>query len=359
MISDAVPIKLAQLLLRVVEAQGFDVKEFLLNHGLDQQLASSESDLPSHISAEQYNRLYTSITGLLQDECFGLHLKAKIPSGTFRMMCLTIIHCKDLGSAIERAEEFMVFCRNLCQMPVLKHQPIIHLDEQHVINILPDAGSIARNKKLSHDSDIQNLVAIAASLHMWRMFCSWLIGQPVELTGVYFCEPQPAKTVLLEQLFDCPLHFNQAYNGLCYHRQLLELPLIHNEESLNNFLKTAPYQLSVKHSSNSDIEKRIRSLVGSDFSQPFPSIETIAEQLNISVRTLRRHLKQAGTSYQKLKDNTRLAAATAYLNRPGLTIQAIAALMGFDEPSAFHRAFKKWTGQTPGQYRKALAKQYH
>ena len=60
------------------------------------------------------------------------------------------------------------------------------------------------------------------------------------------------------------------------------------------------------------------------------------------------------TTYQEFKDHTRRDAAEQLLSRPELKINAVAAMLGFDEPSAFHRSFKKWTGNTPGEYRQTL-----
>ena len=67
--------------------------------------------------------------------------------------------------------------------------------------------------------------------------------------------------------------------------------------------------------------------------------------------TLRRHLREEGSSFQELKDHLRRDLAIYHLGRDELAIQDIAEQLGFSEPSAFHRAFKKWTGLTPGAYR--------
>ncbi len=346
--SKLVPIKLVQLLLRVVEAQGFDVDSFLNEHGFSYNPINKNIDpaaLPTHVSAKEYNHLYQGITWLLQDECFGLQLKGKIPSGTFRMMCLCIIHCKSLEEAIERVNEFTRFCRNLAGLPLLQHTPLKYCDDGSVINLLPDSGE---------SESTQSIVSIAASMHMWRKFCAWLIGKSLPLIEVHFTHDKPVKVELLEEVFNCPIRFNASYNGFRYSQALLKSPVIHNEDSLNDFLKQAPYQLSVTHFDESSIQTRIQAIVGNDFSKDFPTIEQVSEQLNMSVRTLRRRLKNENTSYQQFKDQIRMDAAKTYLKRPGLKINAVAALMGFDEPSAFHRAFKKWTQQTPGEYRNSF-----
>lgn len=71
----------------------------------------------------------------------------------------------------------------------------------------------------------------------------------------------------------------------------------------------------------------------------------------MSAQTLRRHLREEGSSFQELKDNLRRDLAIYHLSRNEISIQLIAEQLGFSEPSAFHRAFKKWTGLTPGAYR--------
>ncbi|HBM49958.1 MAG TPA: AraC family transcriptional regulator, partial [Marinobacter sp.] len=96
---------------------------------------------------------------------------------------------------------------------------------------------------------------------------------------------------------------------------------------------------------------RIRGLIGRDFSRPMPDFDWIALELHTSPQTLRRRLKQENTSFQEIKDLLRRDMAIYYLSHQELPINDIAERVGFTEPSTFHRAFKKWTGVTPGAWR--------
>ena len=82
-----------------------------------------------------------------------------------------------------------------------------------------------------------------------------------------------------------------------------------------------------------------------------PSLEAIAAQWAMAPQTLRRHLREEGRGFQQIKDELRRDAAIACLAEPGLTLPEIAQRLGFSEASTFHRAFKKWTGVAPGEYR--------
>ena len=82
-----------------------------------------------------------------------------------------------------------------------------------------------------------------------------------------------------------------------------------------------------------------------------PSQELIAADLSVSNRTLQRKLKDEGTSFMDLLQDTRLQLARKYLRQPGRSVVETAYLLGFSEPSTFSRAFKRWTGRAPAEYR--------
>ena len=84
--------------------------------------------------------------------------------------------------------------------------------------------------------------------------------------------------------------------------------------------------------------------------EDWPTLVGLAHELNVTPSTLRRHLAHEGSSYRDIKDQLRRDAAIVHLSQGRLGVGEVGLLLGFREPSAFHRAFKKWTGVRPGEY---------
>jgi AraC-like DNA-binding protein len=349
-IPDTVPLKYIRTLVRVAEEQGYDVSRMAARLELPASMFSRQADPLQEIPAEYYNRVYGFVMSMLQDESLGISMKQPTPSGSFRMMSLYLIHCSNLEQAFIRAHEFQSFCRQLAGAAPVMHPPLQHLQGDRVLHIFPDSGEFA-----AQNSDLA-WYSIAHTMAVWRRFCSWLIGSHIDLYEVHIQLPEPAEPSYLKRIFDCQMLFGQECNGLVFDQKYLAAPLVQNEESLRQFLRNAPYHLLANSEVDSDegILAQMRRVVGNDLSREFPSVVDMADSLHVSVRTLRRRLKEVGTTYQEFKDLTRCEAASRLLSRPELRVNAVAALLGFDEPSAFHRSFKKWTGATPGEYRQSL-----
>jgi AraC-like DNA-binding protein len=95
----------------------------------------------------------------------------------------------------------------------------------------------------------------------------------------------------------------------------------------------------------------VRALLGNDFSRALPGLDEIAQRLHMTPATLHRRLGAEGTTFQRLKDECRRDVALALLRQQDLSGARIAERLGFSDASAFLRAFRKWTGLTPGEYR--------
>ena len=147
------------------------------------------------------------------------------------------------------------------------------------------------------------------------------------------------------------MRFDQQRTEITFAADYLDLPIRQTEASLDEFLKTAPAQLLVKFKNSSSLTSRIREVLKTHIGEEMPTLNDVASRLYLSPQTLRRRLATEGKSYQTVKDNLRRDAAIHLLLRPELTLEDVAQQVGFSETSTFHRAFKKWTGVTPGLYR--------
>jgi AraC-like DNA-binding protein len=338
--SDSVPTRFVKTLLRMVDEKGHDLSAILQSAGLDfDPLDEQSAAYRSEISAMQYSRVYQQVLHLMQDETFGFAAGGLTTPGAFRMMCYCIISCRNLGQAIQRTAEF--------------YRTFFDERSQLYTNFSDLYARVGYRTLGSGSDDPRLVVADAYGLSLWHRFFGWLCGRPIPLKRVDLRGLEPARVDKYEDLFGCPLYFGQASDLLYFDSACLAWPLVHTEHSLREFLRTAPYQLLIMDNDpgGKSLTMQVKAMMGHDFSSGFPGFDAISQALGMSAPTLRRRLKREGTTFQQLKDEARRDAAILWLDRADTSINEVAAQMGFTDPSAFHRSFKKWTGLTPGQFR--------
>lgn len=342
------PLKTLNTLLRVVIDQGYPVERALQHAGLDFNPLEAPNPESTEIATAAYSKLYSLLMELLQDEAFGLGQEYHAPPGTFRMMCLFVIHCRTLEQALIRAWEFHDYCDQYRDIPRHGDQgPLLALENDRVLCLF---------QRSNHVESDQEHVGHANILLMMYRFYSWLIGRELPLQAVHLRADTPESVEHYEDLFGCPVHFEMDNSGLVVTKQLLQYPVAQNEETLRDFLRLAPYPLVRRDSPGETrtLSRKIEQILISSGPENLPTASEVATQLNMSPRTLHRRLTAEDTSFQQLKDSLRREVAVHYIQRDELTIDAIAAVMGFQDNSAFYRSFKKWTGTSPGQYRQQL-----
>jgi AraC-like DNA-binding protein len=268
-----------------------------------------------------------------QDEHLGFDVQPR-RLGTFAMMCQLIIHCKTLGQALERSTEFYrLFGDNWS---------VILERDKHEARLIPLIPS-------EHDPDH---FLTESMLMIWHGLASWLIERRIPLERVQFGYSRPQHADEYDALFFAPvMQFNAQRTEVTFAADYLDLPIRQTEETLTEFLKTAPAQLLVKFKNTNSLTNRIREVLKSQIGEDMPTLNDVAAMLYLSPQTLRRRLATEGKSYQGVKDALRRDAAIHLLLNPELNLEDVAQHVGFSETSTFHRAFKKWTGVTPGLYR--------
>jgi AraC-like DNA-binding protein len=155
-----------------------------------------------------------------------------------------------------------------------------------------------------------------------------------------------------ERIFRAPVKFNMPVSKLVFDQALLQLPLIEADPVLSAVLDRHAEELLAKLPRRGGLTDEVRALLRQAINGGDPSLEAVSQQLNLSPRTLQRKLKDEHTSHQDLLDEMRRDLSVRYLREPEMAICEVAYLLGFSEPSAFHRAFRRWTGTTPREYRR-------
>ncbi|MDX1692521.1 MAG: AraC family transcriptional regulator [Ketobacteraceae bacterium] len=318
------------LLIRAEQA-GMDPLQLLASRDIPPSLVQEPN---ARIASEHYVSIAHDIMSRVRDEFLLLGGVRRTPAGAFAMMTHSVIHCRTLKRALLMATRFYNLFLDDLQFRVSRQADQVQI--------------AVRWRDPATDWDHGTTDGCLVLIHR---FFSWLCGQRISLTEVRLSLPVPENSDEYHTLFRCPLQFNQPIDALVFPAKLLDLPVMQTETSLKAFLREAPGNLIVIPDNDNSVTAQVRSLIGKDFSQEFPDFESVARAFNTTPQTLRRRLKQENSSYQEIKDTMRRDAAIYYLSRSRYTINEIAELMGFSEPSTFHRAFKKWTGLTPGNYR--------
>ena len=152
-------------------------------------------------------------------------------------------------------------------------------------------------------------------------------------------------------LLSGPVHFNQPCNRLVFAATYLQLPLVMSDPVAAQLAREQCERELAALGERSSVVQQVRSLIYSE-AAGFHSVEQVAEQLHMSERTLKRQLAQQGTTYSDILEELRRQKATQLLGQRELSIDHIAERLNYSDVANFTRAFKRWTGQTPGQFRK-------
>jgi len=178
-----------------------------------------------------------------------------------------------------------------------------------------------------------------------------LTGQKPRLLEAHFQYPEPDYVALYHEVFDCPLIFSSDTNQLVLSADILQQPIL----QANPLSVAAAERLCIEflaaHPTTADLVMDVRQLI-LEQQHGYLDEESIAEKLNITSRTLRNRLSRLGTSYQTILNDLKEQVARNDLLKSSLTIADIADRTGFSDSRSLRRAFKKWTGMTPDEFRR-------
>lgn len=300
----------------------------------------AECDIPesvmtgdrARVRPAQFARLIEAATLIHGDESLGYNKTPQRP-GTLLALMRYAHNSEDLIQAFERLIELF----NLFDFG---YKISLHLRDNYAFyRLCPEPGF--------------ELTPWTCEQHMMmhhRYFC-WLCGTRLPLLRVNLHYPAPRHRDEYHYLFHTETRFEQSHTDFVIARRLLSLPIVRSTAELNEFLPRVPYELLHMPDQEGSYTEQIRRYLKKSLPQ-LPNYEQIAQALGIGAQTLRRRLAQEGCDYRQLKHEFLRDLAIELLADEELDIKRISYQLGFSEPSAFIRSFKKWTGSSPGEYRR-------
>ncbi len=187
------------------------------------------------------------------------------------------------------------------------------------------------------------------------MNCTRLLtGRSDQLIRVELKRPKPESSQEYQKVFACHVLFSQSQDKLVLCRKLLDVPLLTANPALHQLLTMQSHSILNKIEDEHDFSNRVRHEMVRCIDGNKIDIERVAGNLCISARTLQRKLKEKEQQFQQLLDEVRTEFATFQLKQNTISIDEQAYLLGFSEPSVYRKSFKRWTGQTPSEFRKSL-----
>ena len=324
---------LATFILPIAQAlrsQGVDAMALVEEVGID---PSAVINADRRVASDAVHQLLSRSVELSSDEAFGIiaaeHLQPQVLNG----LGLAWLASDTVYDGLKRTVRFSSVLSTGTEMQLSEDGEFVHL-------LIRRSGKVATFEPAAADFGVGIIM---------RM-CRLTMGEFIAPVKVKMQRPKPADPARFESMLSSTIEFDCEETSLTFYLNDILVPLVTGDPALArvNDAQTQGYldRITASSTSKGVIEKIVEKLPDGP-----PTQQQVADSLHLSNRTLQRRLKDEGTSFMDLLQDTRMDLARNYLLQPSRSIVETSYLLGFSEPSTFSRAFKRWTGQAPTEFR--------
>ncbi|MFC4376869.1 AraC family transcriptional regulator [Nocardia halotolerans] len=324
-----IPMRFFRATVESMMKRGLDVEQALRGAGLDWRRYAEDR---ARMTPEQTSGVVRALWKQTDDELLGLGPRP-VARGTLRLAGLTVIHTRDLRTALARMLEMATVATGIRWTQ--------SSDETGLVTISSETQPHAR---------IDPFVAFALAGGVHR-FAGWLIGAPIMLRSLEF--PFDAEYLADDYgtIFGVRPTFRASRIAMSFDAALLTKPVVRDEADLKRFLRDSPGALFYAHQQVATTAARVRTIMERNPNGPWLGAEELARRLSISAPHMRRLLRAEGTTQRRIQEEILRDRAVEALVHGDESIADLAARLGYSEASAFRRAFHRWTGSAPIDYR--------
>ena len=321
-------------LLRRHEALGIDKQRLLSEARIPAEVVDDENST-LRVSGEQYAVLVRRVWEVAGDENFGL-TRTPCKAGHFHLMIHYVQQFDTLEAVIRELCHFYRTVRDDIRFELLKE------DDQAGFLIELDAPEL----------DVDHFLVEFLLCNMHRFLC-WLTDTRLSLAETRFTIDEPNYSAEYGDIFPGPLRFGQKCDGIFFDAGYLSKKVTRSWRECQAMLADSPFSFIIIPGSDNSITATVKGILIAEhrIGNGFPELNRIADMLNITEQTARRRLLKEGQTYQKIKSEIRRDIAIDRLVHSELPVADIGYQLGFVEPASFTRAFQRWTGLSPSEYR--------
>ncbi|CBL46787.1 Transcriptional regulator, AraC family [gamma proteobacterium HdN1] len=322
-------VVLVRLAYQGMLAKGIDAGEVLRRIGMNEGHLGVQ-DLRTPHSGQA--RFWSAVEEVSGDSDIGLHLGEAVPLYRGQVLEYLFLSSPTFGDGLRRA---------------LNYQRLLS-DAVHARLDQDEIGYFLSHKAFGRD--VRHLVE-AVFVGVVKFF-RYVTEDSFKPLLIEFAHDSGASATEYARIFGCTVRFGCVENRLYFSPQVLEIPSLHAESELLRLHEQVASE-HVARLEKQDFVSSVNRLIGELLESGHADLETVAERLAIKPRSLRTRLSEAETNFNQLLADYRCNLAKRLLAKTDESIDEIVYLTGFSEPSTFYRAFKRWVGLTPIEYRRS------
>lgn len=326
-----IAMPMIRAVLGALKRKGVDTDAFLQNLNLD----SAALDETQHrVSLSIYDRVQERAMQILQDPALGLHMGEQTLPVTLGVMGHLLMGAPTIATALE---VFFRYHRLISDAP----PSALMVEGPHAVFVYRYPSSTSICNRIRAEFGMVQIVKIGQTL---------LGGRMAEM-AVRFEHAKPEYIEEYHRIFGTNISFGHHSTQLIFPAEILQCTVPQPDPLVMKLLEDEAKRQLAYLDCEIELAERVESVLFAGLQTGKPCIRDVAAQLGMNERTLRRKLESEGTSYSHLLSGVQLKLAEKWLSSLDLSIEEIAVKLQFSEPSAFYRAFKRWTGKTPAEYR--------
>lgn len=328
-----ISVSYVEILRKAMLALDSNPQLILQQFGLNEITMASPD---ARISIPRFMRLGFASIQYSQKPWLGLEMGAQTSATNLGVAGLMALSASDLKSA----------CKSICHYELLssyntRGQSAFYMSE---------GFGIAQFYSISPYNSF-NLFVVDSVLSGWYSLAKWLTGRDDCIEAMCFEFDEPQYSHIYSEYFKCEVRFSQPYNAVIIKSHALNYKVLHGCASTYELLKRQADADLEKVRMGLNFSEKVARVITPLLNGSTPTLDQVAEQLNMAPWTVRRKLVDEGVTFQQVLNDTRRDLAVSYVKDTAFTLGEIAYLLGFGSPTAFQRAFKRWTGVAPGSYR--------